>query len=105
MTLGCGKKRAVSWLVTSAISALCSIDLRDFIVRTIAASICGLRSSSTFARVSSFSMSVSFAAVTVPTLNRRCLAENSALYLSKARARAGGGGGGAHTEAARQDFK
>ena len=43
-------------------------------------SICGLRSSSTFWRVSCFSTSVSFAAVTVPTLNLRCFAEKSPLY-------------------------
>ena len=42
-------------------------------------SICGLRSSSTFWRVSAFSTSVSFVADTVPTLNRSCFAEKSAL--------------------------
>mmetsp|Transcript_38361 Transcript_38361/g.123100 ORF Transcript_38361/g.123100 Transcript_38361/m.123100 type:complete len:255 (-) Transcript_38361:1823-2587(-) len=79
ITFGWGMKRAVSCAVTSAMRALCSISLRDFMMRTIAASICGFRSSSTFWRVSCFSASVSRCAETVPTLKRSCLEEKEAL--------------------------
>jgi hypothetical protein len=55
----------------SAISKLCSSILRDFMMRTMAASICGLRSSSTRCRVSVFSLSLSLTAAIVCTCTAR----------------------------------
>ena len=47
MTVGLGRKRALSCRVTSATMLLWSSTRRAFIIRTTAASICGFRSSST----------------------------------------------------------
>mmetsp|Transcript_9893 Transcript_9893/g.30991 ORF Transcript_9893/g.30991 Transcript_9893/m.30991 type:complete len:212 (+) Transcript_9893:117-752(+) len=79
MMVGFGTKRDCNCLVTSAMTVLWSITRRLLSNRTMAASICGLRSSSTLVRVSCFSASLSFCADTMPILILTSLEVNFSL--------------------------